>query len=48
MKYAQLFQVITINNQSGEVSRYIVSERWQITSIEQQNPDCSVSYKKVK
>jgi uncharacterized protein affecting Mg2+/Co2+ transport len=44
-KATELFEV-TVKN-SGNTSRHIVSERWQITSIEKQNQGALVSYKKI-
>jgi len=45
-KQIEFFEVIATNTQTGEVSRFVVTERWQITSIEKQNPGCEVRYNK--
>lgn len=45
-RYTKFFEVIATNTQTGEVSRFLVTERWQITSIEKQNPGCEVRYSK--
>jgi len=48
MKRTELFEVIAKNTQTSEEARYIVSERWEITSIEKRNPDCKISSKKIQ
>lgn len=45
-RYTEFFEVIATNTQTGEVSRFVVTERWQITSIQKQNPGCEVRYSK--
>lgn len=48
MKRTELFEVIAKNTKTNETSRYIVSERWEITSIEKNNPECKVIFKKIQ